>query len=390
MSGSSPSRGRSVLDRVVAFMLDASVLERIAIAVLSALFALAIGVAIVAVLFVLSETTSVLEIEVTTHPIEFGLVLFQQSFGSVNTIARTLRFTTMFALTGVAVAIAFRAGVFNIGVQGQFVVGGFSAVMAVLWAAPKLPENALTGALLIVFATAVAAVTGGAYAALPGALKAYADANEIITTIMLNFVATGVVGYWVSGPYRGEGQAAPLTTPLPDHVSFPRLVFDSATFSIVGVGIAVVIAVLVAIFLSRTRYGYDMVTSGYQKSAAVYSGVDAKRTIVSTMTLSGAIAGVAGSVFAIMILGNYSDPAQIPTYGFDAIAVSLLGANNPIAVLPAGLLFGALESAGQGIKISTNLPPSLIDGIVGLVVLFVAAPELFRMLGRVTGLGGEK
>ena len=103
-----------------------------------------------------------------------------------------------------------------------------------------------------------------------------------------------------------------------------------------------------------------------------------------------AVAGVAGSVYAIMIRGDYVDPGTINTFGFDAIAVSLLGANNPLAVIPAGLLFGALDSAGSGISLGTNLPPTLIDGIIGLVVLFVAAPELFRTLGRFTNLGGER
>ena len=182
----------------------------------------------------------------------------------------------------------------------------------------------------------------------------------------------------------------PPPVPLPDNVEFPRLLFDAPGFSVVGLLIALVAAALIAFLLTRTRLGYDMVTSGYQQSAATYSGVDAKRNVVTTMTISGAVAGVAGSVYAIMIRGDYVDPGTVDTFGFDAIAVSLLGANNPLGVIPAGVLFGALDSAGSGINLSTNLPPTLIDGIVGLVVLFVAAPELFRMLGRLTNLGGEK
>jgi simple sugar transport system permease protein len=132
-----------------------------------------------------------------------------------------------------------------------------------------------------------------------------------------------------------------------------------------------------------------MVTSGYQQSAATYSGVDARRTIVTTMAISGMVAGVAGAVFAIMIQGYYSDPSGVGTYGFDAIAVSLLAANNPLGVVPAGLLFGGLDSAGAHIRINSDVPVQLIDGIIGLVVLFVAAPELFRMAAERTGLGGD-
>ena len=390
MSDADGNRTDSALDNVVAFMLNASVLERIGIAVVSALLALLIGVGIVFVLYLLSGDNALLAVEIETGPVKFVDVMYQGAFGSKSAQARTLRFTTMFVLTGVAVAVAFRAGVFNIGVQGQFVVGGFTTVISILWLAPMFPSNTTGGVMLIIIGTAMGAISGGAYGALPGILKAYADANEIITTIMLNFVAIGVVGWLVEDPFRGEGQAAALTDPLPDNVEFPRLLFDAPGFSVVGLLIALVAAVLIAFLLTRTRLGYDMVTSGYQQSAATYSGVDAKRNVVTTMTISGAVAGVAGSVYAIMIRGDYVDPGTIDTFGFDAIAVSLLGANNPLGVIPAGVLFGALDSAGSGINLSTNLPPTLIDGIVGLVVLFVAAPELFRMLGRLTNLGGEK
>jgi len=390
MSDADGNRTDSALDNVVAFMLNASVLERIGIAVVSALLALLIGVGIVFALYLLSGDNALLAVEIETGPVEFVDVMYQGAFGSKSAQARTLRFTTMFVLTGVAVAVAFRAGVFNIGVQGQFVVGGFTTVISILWLAPMFPSNTTGGVMLIIIGTAMGAISGGAYGALPGILKAYADANEIITTIMLNFVAIGVVGWLVEGPFRGEGQAAALTDPLPDNVEFPRLLFDAPGFSVVGLLIALVAAALIAFLLTRTRLGYDMVTSGYQQSAATYSGVDAKRNVVTTMTISGAVAGVAGSVYAIMIRGDYVDPGTVDTFGFDAIAVSLLGANNPLGVIPAGVLFGALDSAGSGINLSTNLPPTLIDGIVGLVVLFVAAPELFRMLGRITNLGGEE
>jgi simple sugar transport system permease protein len=288
------------------------------------------------------------------------------------------------------VAVAFRAGVFNIGVQGQFVVGGFSTVVTVLWLAPLLPGGAVGGLVLVVVGTLAAAIAGGLYGALPGALKAYGGANEIITTIMLNFIAIGVVGFLVEGPFRGEGNRAPNTARMPEYVEFPSIVFDSPDFSVLGLSVALLVAVGIALLLSRTRFGYDMVTSGYQAAAATYSGVNAERTIVSTMTLSGAVAGVAGAVFAIMVQGYYSDPGGVATYGFDAIAVSLLAANNPLGVIPAGLLFGGLDSAGVHVGINSDVPVQLIDGIVGLVVLFVAAPELFRMTAGRFGYGGDR
>nr|WP_238392263.1 ABC transporter permease [Halorussus amylolyticus] len=375
MSGSDSSRGRAALDRAAARMLNASVLQRLAIATASTALALVVGLVVVAA--------------AGYDPIDFIANVFEGAFGDDAAVSRTLKFTTIFILTGVAVAIAFRAGVFNIGVQGQFVVGGFATVMSILWLAPFLPENAVGGVGLIVLGTLAGIVAGGAYAALPGVLKAYGGANEIITTIMLNFIAVGVVGWLVEGPLRGEGNRAPNTERIPEYVEFPSIVYDSPDFSVVGLAVALAVVVIVAVVVARTRFGYDMVTSGHQESAATYSGVDAKRTIVTTMAFSGMVAGVAGAVFAIMIQGYYSDPSGVGTYGFDAIAVSLLAANNPVGVVPAGLLFGGLDSAGAHIGLNSDVPVQLIDGIVGLVVLFVSAPELFRMAAARTGLGGD-
>nr|WP_310897685.1 ABC transporter permease [Haloarcula terrestris] len=363
------------MDRIAARLLDASVGERIVIAAASTTLAILIGLLVVAL--------------AGYDPVQFLGNVAVGAFGDANALARTLKFTTLFILTGVAVAIAFRAGVFNIGVQGQFVVGGFATVVAILQLAPFLPTGATGGVLLMLFGTVAGIVAGGAYGALPGILKAYGDANEIVTTIMLNFIATGVVGYLVDGPFRGEGNRAPNTARIPEYVSLPRIVFDVPDFSVVGLAVTLAVVVGIAWLLARTRFGYDMVTSGHQVAAAAFSGVNAKQTVVATMALSGMVAGVAGALFAIMIQGYYSDPAGIGTYGFDAIAVSLLAANNPLGVVPAGFLFGALDSAGSHIRINSDVPVQLIDGIIGLVVLFVAVPELFRMAAARTGLGGE-
>lgn len=357
-------------------MLKMSFIERLVVSTVATVLALLVGLVVVAV--------------TGYDPVVFSRNLLEGSVGSEAAIARTLMFTTLFILTGVSVAIAFRAGVFNIGVQGQFVIGGFATVLAVLKTAPLLPEGTIGGVVLLIVGTLAAIVAGGVYAAVPGILKAYGGANEIVTTIMLNFIAIGAVGWLVEGPFRGEGQSAPNTERLPEYVGLPQLIYDSPSFSIIGLGIALAVAALIAVLLRRTSFGYDMVTSGHQESAAGYAGVDAKRMIVATMTVSGMVAGIAGAVFTIMIQGYYSDPAGIGTYGYDAIAVSLLAANNPLGAIPAGLLFGGLDSAGSYIGISSDVPAQLIDGIIGLVVLFISAPELFRMAAKRTGLGGDE
>ncbi|ELY55385.1 inner-membrane translocator [Natronococcus amylolyticus DSM 10524] len=371
-----PGRTREALDRVAARLLDASVYERVGIAVGSTGLALLIGLVVVAA--------------AGHNPLLFAQQLVVGSVGSTGAFTRTLRFTTLFILAGVAVAVAFRAGVFNIGVQGQLVVGGIACVLSILWLAPFVPNGPVGGAGLTLVGLFAAVVAGGLYAALPGVLKAYYGANEIITTIMLNFIAIGIVGWAVDGPLRPDDARSVRTEYLPEGVGLPSLVFSDPNFSILGLGLALAVVGVVAVGMTRTSFGYDMVTSGYQASAATFSGVDPQRTIVATMTLSGMVAGLVGAVFAIMIQGYFIDPSGIGTYGFDAIAVSLLAANNPVGVVPASLLFGALESSGSHVQIHSDVPVQLIDGIVGIVVLFVAAPELFRMLAKRTGLGGEK
>ncbi len=371
----SDSRLRSLLDSAATALLRATVLERIAIAAASTLLALVIGLVIVGL--------------AGYDPLQFASQLLVGAFGSERAIARTLRNSTLFVLAGVAVAVAFRAGVFNIGVQGQFIIGGFATVMVVVWLAPFVPSGTAGGVGLMLAGTTAGIVFGGLYATLPGLMKAYGDANEIITTIMLNFIAIGFVGWLVAGPFSDPTATATRTRRLPEDVALPQLVFNDPNLSIVGLLITLAVVAIIAFLMARTRLGYDMVTSGYQESAATYSGVRSNRMIVSTMTLSGMVAGLTGALFVIMIQGYYTDPSGIGNYGFDAIAVSLLAANNPLGVIPAGLLFGGLESAGSHIQINSDVPVQLIDGIVGLVVLFVAVPELFRMSAKRFGIGGD-
>jgi simple sugar transport system permease protein len=355
-------------ERAARRLIQAGGLERVAIGFASTTLAILIGLILV--------TAS------GHSPIVFLVEMLDGIVGSKRGIALTLRESTIFILSGVAVAVAFRAGVFNIGVHGQLVFGGLAAVMTVLYLAPYLPENVVGGGILVVLGMISGVVVGGLYAAFPGVLKAYADANEIITTIMLNFIALGVGLYLLTGPFQGEGIQEARTDSLPDHAGFPELVFSTGSFSLVGLAIALATVAGTYVLLTRTHVGYDMVTSGQQEPAARYSGVPARRTIVGTMTLSGMIAGLAGAVFGIMVLKGFVNPEGIKTYGFDAIAVSLLAANNPLGVVPAGVLFGGLARGGSFIGVTTDIPSQLVDGVVGLVVLFVAAPELFRMAAK--------
>ncbi|WP_255195987.1 ABC transporter permease [Halorarius litoreus] len=306
---------------------------------------------------------------------------FRQGYDPLNPqMAVTLRETTILVFTGLSVAVAFRAGIFNIGTQGQLVVGGLASALGVLWTAPYV--SGLVGTVVLVtVGLAVGALFGGLYGALPGLLKAYAEANEVITTIMLNFVATGVVGYLVLNHFKDPESVATQTRSLPDYAGFPSLVFDPRNdFSLLALGVGLVLVFAIYYLLTQTSFGYDVRTSGLQPEAAEYGGVDAERTVVSSFALSGALGGIGGAVYVLMILGKYQ--TGVPAYGFDGITVSILAGNNPLGVGFAALLFGVLKSGATVVDFATDVPPQLVSVLRGLIILFVAMPEFFRLLGR--------
>ena len=292
----------------------------------------------------------------------------------------TLRETTLLVFTGLSVALAFRAGIFNIGTQGQMAVGGLATAVLVLQAAGAV--SGVVGTLLLIpFGVAVGAVFGGLYGSIPGILKAYADANEVITTIMLNFIATGVTLYLVSGVFKDPESAANQTVPLPEYAQFPTVAFGGRQdFSLVALACGVVAIAGLYYLLEHTAFGYDIRTSGLQPDAAEYGGVDAKRTVVASLTLSGAFGGVAGAMYVMMVLGTFQ--SGLPSYGFDGITVSILAGNNPIGVAFAALLFGVLKSGTTVVQFATDVPPQLVGVLRGLIILFVAMPEFFRLVGR--------
>jgi simple sugar transport system permease protein len=304
-----------------------------------------------------------------------------QGWSPLNSqLAITLRETTILIFTGLSVAIAFRAGIFNIGTQGQLVVGALATGLGVLWASPFV--SGLVGTfLLIPLGLVLGATFGALYGAIPGVLKAYADANEVITTIMLNFIATGTTLYLVSDVFKDPNSQANQTVPLPDYAGFPAFLFSpSADFSLVALAMGVAALGVLYVLIERTTFGYDVRTSGVQPEAAEYGGVDAGRTIVASMMLSGALGGVAGAMYVLMILGKFQ--TGVPAYGFDGITVSILAGNNPLGVGFAALLFGVLKSGTTVVQFATDVPPQLVGVLRGLIILLVAMPEFFRLFGR--------
>ncbi len=312
------------------------------------------------------------------HPLESGWELFNFR------MAVTLRETTLLVFTGLSVAVAFRAGLFNIGTQGQLVLGALATALAVLAAGPFVPAGILGSLILIPLGIVAGAVVGGLWGALPGALKAYADANEVITTIMLNTVAANVAFFLVATYLQPETTSNTQTADVPTEAMIPNLPFGLGFqprdgFSLVSLFIAIAFVVVVYYLFTRMAFGYDLRTSGLQPEAAAFSGVNAKRMTVASMTLSGALGGVGGTMFVLISQGKFL--TQVPALGFDGITVAILAGNNPIGVGFAALLFGILKSGAGVVDFATNIPQDLVGVLRGLIILFVAMPEFFRMAG---------
>jgi simple sugar transport system permease protein len=323
------------------------------------------------------------------NPLDVYYQLFVVPFLTPFDLGRTLKETTLLLFTGLSVAVAFRAGLFNIGTQGQLVLGGLATGVAVLWLAPLVPGGLLGTVLLVPFGLLVGAVVGGLYAAIPGGLKAYTDANEVITTIMLNFVASGVAFYLVSNFFQDPGSQSIETAPLPDPARLTPVVgpFEGSAFSLVALLLGLVLVGAVYYLLWHTSFGYDLRTSGVQPAAAAYGGVDAERMVVTSMFISGALGGLGGAVYVMMVLGRWR--TGVPPVGFDGITVSILAGNNPLGVVLSALLFGTLKAGSLSIEFSLGIPKQLVGVLRGLIILFVAMPEFFRMLALRAGIGAD-
>lgn len=390
---SARERAEAVLERLVA----ASATERILISGASLVLAVLVGTVIILVSGAAATCTTPayilslpgLSFTSCFDPVQVFDRLFLGALGDPlepgwdplgRQMAVTLRETTVLIFTGLSFAIAFRAGIFNIGTQGQMIIGALATGLGVLWAAPYV-TGLLGTVVLIPFGLFIGAVFGGFYGLIPGVLKAYADANEVITTIMLNFVATGVVLYLVSEVFKDPNSPANQTVPLPDHAIFPSILFDPRSdFSLIALALGVVFILALYLLIEGTTFGYDVRTSGLQPEAAEYGGVDAARTIVTTLTLSGALGGLAGAMYVLMIIGKYQ--TGVPAWGFDGITVSILAGNNPLGVGFAAFLFGILKSGSTVVQFATDVPPQLVGVLRGLIVLFVAMPEFFRLIGK--------
>ncbi|MHA1983729.1 MAG: ABC transporter permease subunit [Candidatus Hodarchaeales archaeon] len=295
-----------------------------------------------------------------------------------NKVFNVIHFSSPLVLTGLAVAIAFRAGLFNIGGTGQMIMGG---AFAGIWAAALAPAFMHNPILMIPSTIVIGMIAGAIWGFIPGLLKAYTGAHEVITTIMLNIIAGIFTFYLVNNPFLDTQSidAYGQTDKIVGSARIP-LIFPDINTSLNWTIIFVVITVIFSHFLLyKTNLGYKIRAVGLSATASESAGIDSKRTIVIAMTIAGAIAGLAGT-FIVMGLEPYRyRNNQESTFGFDGIAVALIGQNNPFPLIFGALIFGFLRQSGQNLEL-TRTPPEIILIFQAIIILFVAIPLVARKL----------
>ncbi len=311
------------------------------------------------------------------NPVETYRLLVGSALWWPDGIGYTLFLATPLIFTGLAVTVAFRAGLLNIGAEGQLYVAAF----ATAWTGIVLGN--LPAVLLIPLCFAAAVVSGAMWGAVPGVLKARFGSHEVINTIMMNFIAIALVSYFTQYHYRTPGDPILQTAPISAAAHIPRLGDVIPGFPArIPLNVAFVLALiacgLVYVFLWRTKWGYEIRATGSNPSAAEYGGISVPRQIVLAMAISGGLAGMVGINEVLGYRHRYYDGFS-DNYGFTGIAVALLGRNHPVGVVFAALLFAVLTRGGIPVDAFTeNVTKDIVQILQATIILFVAAEAFFR------------
>jgi ABC-type uncharacterized transport system permease subunit len=304
------------------------------------------------------------------NPVSAYAALVQGAIGSPTALGRTLLNATPLIFTGLAVAVAFRAGLFNIGGEGQFYIGAITAA----WLGVALGSLGLLGAVLVLLGCLL---TGLLWGAIPGFLKAYFGAHEVITTIMLNFVGILLATYLALNPLRSEG-LVPGTDAIDPAARIPYIGLGLGRANY-GFFLALLAAVVFYLLLWRTQRGFEIRAVGLSPGAASYAGMGIGVNTVLALAIGGAFAALGGGVEVLGVYGKMSIPF-VTGLGFTGIGVALLGRNHPIGVVLGALLFGGLASGAQEMQFATDVPLQLASVIAAIILLLVTATKLVELI----------
>jgi simple sugar transport system permease protein len=306
-------------------------------------------------------------------PLEAYGGIIRGAFGSRVAIAETLLKTTPLLFTGLAMALAAQAGLFNIGGEGQLLTGALAAAMVGLldWGLPAV--------LHVILALGAALAAGAAWGGLAGWIRARFGAHEVIVTIMMNYVAFYLTSYMVNYPWKEEGSWVAQTTRIVPTAELPRLMTSSQLT--VGIFIGLATVVVGWLIIQRTVLGFELRAVGFNASAAEAGGIRPRVIMVATMALAGAIAGLGGGVEVLGIHRRFIQGFS-PGFGYDGIAVAVLASNQPLVIPVTALLFGALRAGGAYIDRMTGLPGDFAVLMQGLVIFFAASPRIIGIITR--------
>lgn len=298
--------------------------------------------------------------------------LWNGAFGEIYYTGEVVRQVTPYILAGLAVAFAFRTGLFNIGVEGQLIVGWLAAVwVGVAFELPKFIHLPLT--------VLAAAAAGALWAFIPGLLKAKFKVHEVIVTIMMNYVALHVTNYIIRTVLSEKSDRTEM---IADSASLRSPFLEGLTdYSRLHWGILIALACVFIMWflLEKTSKGYELRSVGFNQHASEYAGMSVSKNIILSMVISGAFAGLAGAMEALGTFGYAAIKGGFTGVGFDGIAVALLGGNGPIGIIFAALLFGSLKVGALNMPLEAGVPNELVDIIIALIVFFVAASYMIRI-----------
>lgn len=335
------------------------------------------------------------------NPIEAYKVMIEGVFGKPKYISWTIINATPLILTGIAVAFAFNTGLFNIGAEGQFIIG--SLVTTLVGHFIKLPP--IIHPIVAIMAGMLA---GALWAGIAGYLKAKMEINEVISTIMLNWIAIYFSNFIVfqegfkratkdasekvldsaSINILGNWKSTPAGKEFIRGNDFLKGIFSTPINY--GIVIAIVVAIVIWYVLKNTTLGYQLRAVGHNKYAAEYGGINIKKNIIVSMMISGAIAGLAGATQILGVTKDMTVLASTQGYGFDGMAVALIAGNSPLACIPAGLLFGGLKYGGTKLQPKMGAPFEVVNIIIGIIVFFIAIPRILDFIKKPKGKEGGK
>lgn len=304
--------------------------------------------------------------------------LFQSIFSSIKSISYCIVYATPYIATGLSVAFSFKTGVFNIGAEGQFVVGSMSAcVVGILL-------GGLPAYVLIPLCFLAAALAGALWGTIVGILKTRWGINEVLSMIMFNWIAFFLSNYIAGFPaIHSEGNAE-ATRNISENA---RILFSKDFISRMnlcptanwGILVAIVLTVVVYIIIEKTTLGYELKAVGFNKNAAEYGGINVNRSILTSLAISGALAGIGGALLLLGMGGRISVFSSQEGYGFAGIVVALIGVTNPFGVFVAGLFYGAMTYGGSKLNL-VGAPTQVVSIIMGTIVFFIAISSIFSYL----------